>query len=67
MTSGAFMGIVGTYLMLFSMLKESEMLNWIGLILATIGFFITAHYEDQYKYRIERLEKKNHAQNNNYR
>ena len=58
MTSGAYMGIVGTYLMLFSMAKELPVLNWIGLILATIGFCVTAHYEDQYKYRIERLEKK---------
>ena len=56
MTSGAYMGIVGTYLMLFGMLKESEPLNWIGLILATVGFFVTAHFEDEIKYRLTRLE-----------
>lgn len=57
MTSGAYMGIVSVYLMLFGMLKESEPLNWIGLILATIGFFIAARAEDNLKYRIRKLEK----------
>ena len=58
MTSGAYMGIVGTYLMLFSMAKEMPVMNWVGLILATVGFCVTAHYEDQVRYRLERLEKK---------
>lgn len=58
MTSGSYMGIVGVYLMLFGMLKESEPLNRIGLILATVGFFVSWHFEDEMKYRLERLEKK---------
>lgn len=58
MTSGAYMGIVGTYLMLFASINEIPVMNWAGLILATIGFFVTGYFEDRYKYRIERLEKK---------
>ena len=58
MTSGAYMGTVGTYLMLFSMIKEFPLMNWIGLILATIGFCVMAHYEDEYKYMLVKIEKK---------
>lgn len=59
MTSGAYMGIVGVYLILFGMMKEIEPLNWIGLILATIGFIIAACAEDDLEDRIRKLEKKN--------
>lgn len=51
------MGIVGAYLMLFSMLKENELLNWIGLALVTAGFVLAAIREDYYDDRLKRLEK----------
>lgn len=57
MTSGTYMGIIGTYLMLFGMIKEVEPLNWAGLILATVGFCVLSHHEDEYRYRISKLEK----------
>lgn len=57
MTNGSYMGIVGSYLMLFAMAKGMPVMNWIGLVLVTIGFCVTAHYEDQIRYRLERLEK----------
>lgn len=59
MTSGSSMMAVGVYLMLFANMVEIKWLNIIGTILATVGFIIMAHCEDNYNYRIMCLEKNN--------
>ena len=58
MTSGASMMVVGVYLMLFGTMIESNLFHWAGLILATVGFCVLSHYEDEYTYRLRKLEKK---------
>jgi hypothetical protein len=58
MTSGASMMSVGVYLMLFANIQEIKWLNIVGAVLATAGFIWSAHYEDEIKYRLARLEKR---------
>lgn len=58
MTSGASMMSVGVYLMLFANMQEIKWLNIVGAVLATAGFIWSAHCEDDYIYRLERLESK---------
>ncbi len=52
------MMIVGVYIMLYGQLRAIVPFEYIGLIMATIGYFVQCHYEDGYKYRLERIEKK---------
>lgn len=57
MTSGAAMMAVGVYLMLFGNDVEVQIIHFGGLILATIGYIITARSEDDYNDRLQKLEK----------
>lgn len=57
MTSAVYMAIVGVYIMLYGQMRESVFLEYAGLITATAAHFVVGHVEDEYKYRLERLEK----------
>lgn len=64
MTSGAAMMAVGVYLMLFANMQEIGWLKIAGAVLATIGFIWSAIVEDEYIYRLQKLEgKKSDIQN----
>lgn len=51
------MMIVGVYIMLYGQFQTIVPLEYIGLALATIGYFVQCHYEDAYNYRLQKLEK----------
>lgn len=57
MTGGIFMAIVGVYLMSFGNLRDFDILVFIGAVMATIGFVISWHHEDDYRYYIGKLQK----------
>ena len=57
MTGGIFMAIVGAYLLSYGNLTHNGLFLWVGPILVTIGFVISWHYEDDYRYYIEKLQK----------
>lgn len=57
MTGGIFMAIVGVYIMSFGNLRDFDILVFIGAVMATIGFVISWHYEDDYRYYIGKLQK----------